>query len=67
MQEKPIIGLEGIADFLALSTWTVKKYSRQWQKEGFLFSQLVGRPPNRRWLILSYPEDLKRLLKRGKK
>jgi DNA-binding MarR family transcriptional regulator len=61
MQEDPIVGLQAIANYLALSIYTVKKYSKKWQDEGFLINRKIGRPPNRRKVIISYPSILKRL------
>ena len=61
MQEDPVIGLQAIANYLALSIHTVKKYSKQWQSDGFLIVRKVGRPPNRRKIIISYPSILRRV------
>jgi hypothetical protein len=61
MQEEPIIGLQAIADYLAVSLSTVKQHSRKWQDEKFLIARTIGRPPNRHKVIISYPSILRKL------
>jgi hypothetical protein len=61
MEEDPIIGLQSIADYLALSLSTVKKHSKEWQNKNFLIAKKIGRPPNRRKVVIAYPSILRRL------
>lgn len=59
--EEPIVGLQAIADCLYMSVEVVKKHSKDWQKRGFLFCRLKGRPPHRRKVIISYPSLIEKI------
>lgn len=61
MKEEPIVGLQSIADYMAFSLATVKKHSKEWQGKGFLIARKIGKPPNRRKVIIAYPSILHRL------
>ena len=60
--EEPIIGLKNIAEYVYLSPETIKKKSKQWQKQGILIARLRGKPPNRHKVIISYPSLLQKIL-----
>ena len=59
--EEPIIGLKEIAKYLFLGVEAVKKHSKEWQRQGLLISRIVGKPPRRRKIILSYPSLLQKV------
>lgn len=59
--EEPIVGLKAIAAYLFLGIEAVKKHSKDWQNKGLLIPRLVGRPPHRRRVILSYPSLLQKI------
>ena len=59
--DRPIVGLDAIADYLVLGRNTVKAYSKDWQRQGLLIPRLIGSPPNRRRVIISYPSLLQKV------
>lgn len=59
--ESPIVGLKAVAAYLCLGIEAVKKHSKDWQGQGLLISRLVGKPPHRRRIIISYPSLLQKI------
>ena len=58
MTEKALVGWKSIAEFLDWTLSKTMKYSKELRREGIILRTLKGRPPNRKWVVFTFPSLL---------
>ena len=53
--EHPIVGIKEMAEFQGMSLgWVIARLPK-WKKMGIVKRRLIGKPPNRKWRLITYP------------
>jgi hypothetical protein len=55
VKEKALVGWKAIAEFLGWTLSKTMRYSRELRREEIVLRTLKGRPPNRRWVVFTFP------------
>jgi len=56
--EKALVGWKAIAEFLSLPISTATSKRHEMKRAGIIFNRLQGKPPNRRWVVYTFPSLL---------